>query len=67
MDKQYRRNLDTTDIEGAASGTKVNESIRNKHKAQEELKRKMGSSNYSPPNKNLIGESLDEVYEQKRR
>jgi hypothetical protein len=34
------RNLDTLDIEGAASGTRINQSIKNKLKAQEELARR---------------------------
>lgn len=34
LDKGYMRNLDTIDIEGAASGTRVNQSIKNKFKAQ---------------------------------
>jgi hypothetical protein len=40
MDKTYMRSLDTTDIEGAGSGTRVNEAIRYKLRAQEELARK---------------------------
>lgn len=38
------RSLDTTDIEGAGSGTRVNEAIRNKLRAQEELARKYNQS-----------------------
>ena len=34
QDKSYRRSLDTTDIEGAGSGTRVNEAIRYKLRAQ---------------------------------
>lgn len=64
MDKNYRRNLDTIDIEGAASGTKMSECIRNKNKALEQLKRK----NDQPSSQNLIAfESLDQIYEKKRR
>jgi len=38
------RNLDTIDIEGAASGTRMNQSIKNKLKAQEELARRRNQS-----------------------
>jgi hypothetical protein len=38
------RNLDTIDIEGAASGTRINQSIKNKLKAQEELARRYNQS-----------------------
>jgi hypothetical protein len=34
QDKTYMRNLDTIDIEGASSGTRMNQSIKNKLKAQ---------------------------------
>ena len=44
MDKTYRRNLDTTDIEGAGSGTRVNEAVKRKLRAQEELARKYNMS-----------------------
>ena len=38
------RNLDTIDIEGAASGTRVNQSIKNKLRAKEELARRYNQS-----------------------
>jgi hypothetical protein len=44
LDKTYMRNLDTIDIEGAASGTRINQSIKNKLKAQEELARRYNQS-----------------------
>ena len=54
------RNLDTIDIEGAASGTRVNQSIKNKMKAQEELARRNNQS-YD------IRDNRDKTYEVKRR
>ena len=33
-DKTYMRSLDTTDIEGAGSGTRVNQAVRYKLRAQ---------------------------------
>jgi len=44
LDKEYMRSLDTTDIEGAGSGTRVNEAIKYKLRAQEELARKYNQS-----------------------
>lgn len=44
LEKAYMRSLDTTDIEGAGSGTRVNEAVRNKLRAQEELARKYNQS-----------------------
>ena len=38
------RSLDTTDIEGAGSGTRVNQAVRYKLRAQEELARKYNQS-----------------------
>ena len=38
------RSLDTTDIEGAGSGTRVNEAVRYKLRAQEDLARKNNMS-----------------------
>ena len=35
FDKTYMRNLHTIDIEGASSNTRVNQSIKNKYKAQD--------------------------------
>jgi hypothetical protein len=35
MDKTYMRSLHTIDIEGASSNTRVNQSIKNKYKAQD--------------------------------
>lgn len=54
------RNLDTIDIEGAASGTRVNQSIKNKLKAQEELARRHNQSLD-------MREHKDTTYEEKRR
>lgn len=54
------RNLDTIDIEGAASGTRVNQSIKNKMKAQEELARRNNQAFD-------IRENRDKTYEVKRR
>lgn len=44
MDKTYMRSLHTIDIEGASSNTRVNQSIKNKYKAQEELARRYNQS-----------------------
>jgi hypothetical protein len=44
LDKSYGRNLDTIDIEGASSGTRMNQSIKNKMRAQEELARRHNQS-----------------------
>ncbi len=38
------RNLDTIDIEGASSGTRMNQSIKNKLMAQEEIARRYNQS-----------------------
>ena len=38
------RNLNTIDIEGASSNTRVNEAVRNKFKAQEQLNRRYNQS-----------------------
>lgn len=54
------RNLDTIDIEGAASGTRINQSIKNKLKAQEELARRYNQSLD-------MREHKDKTYEEKRR
>ena len=43
-DKNYMRNLHTIDIEGAASNTRVNQSIKYKHRAQEEIARRRNQS-----------------------
>lgn len=37
LDKTYMRNLNTIDIEGASSNTRVNQSIKNKAKALESI------------------------------
>jgi hypothetical protein len=37
LDKSYRRNLDTIDIEGASSNTRINPSIKYKLRAREEI------------------------------
>lgn len=60
MDKSYNRNMDTTDIEGAGSGTRVNEAIRYKLRAQEELARK-----YNQPLD--LSENKEHMYEERRR
>lgn len=39
-DKSYQRSLHTIDIEGAASNTRVNQSLKYKHRAQEDLARR---------------------------
>jgi hypothetical protein len=44
MDKTYMRSLHTIDIEGASSNTRVNQSIKNKYKAQDELARRYNQS-----------------------
>jgi hypothetical protein len=44
MEKTYMRSLDTTDIEGAGSGTRVNQAVRYKLRAQEELARRYNQS-----------------------
>lgn len=44
MDKTYMRNLNTIDIEGASSNTRVNQSIKNKYKAQENMARRYNKS-----------------------
>ena len=54
------RNLDTIDIEGAASGTRMNQSIKNKLKAQEELARRYNQSLDMRDHK-------DKTYDEKRR
>lgn len=38
------RSLHTIDIEGASSNTRVNQSIKNKYKAQDELARRYNQS-----------------------
>jgi hypothetical protein len=59
-DKTYMRNLDTIDIEGASSGTRLNQSIKNKLKAQEELARRNNQSLD-------MREHKDKTYDEKRR
>ena len=54
------RNLDTIDIEGAASGTRVNQSIKNKLRAKEELARRYNQSLDRSENK-------ERTFEEKRR
>ena len=54
------RNLDTIDIEGAASGTRVNQSIKNKLRAKDELARRYNQSLDRSENKEL-------TFEEKRR
>lgn len=54
------RNLDTIDIEGAASGTRINQSIKNKLKAKEELARRYNQSLDRSENK-------ERTFEEKRR
>lgn len=44
MDKTYMRSLHTIDIEGASSNTRMNQSIKNKYKAQNELARRYNQS-----------------------
>lgn len=44
MDKTYMRSLQTIDIEGASSNTRINQSIKNKMKAKDELSRKYNQS-----------------------
>jgi hypothetical protein len=44
LDKTYMRNLDTIDIEGAGSGTRVNQAVKNKLRAQEQLARRYNQS-----------------------
>lgn len=41
--KTYMRSLNTIDIEGACSNTRVNQSIKNKYKAREQLNRQFQS------------------------
>lgn len=60
LDKGYRRNLDTIDIEGAASSTRVSQSIKNKYRAKEQLARR---NNQSVD----LGDHADKLYEAKRR
>ena len=54
------RSLDTIDIEGAASGTRVNQSIKNKLRAKEELARRYNQSLDKSENK-------ERTFEEKRR
>lgn len=54
------RSLDTTDIEGAGSGTRVNQAVRYKLRAQEELARKYNQSLD-------MSEHKEHEYEEKRR
>lgn len=54
------RNLDTIDIEGAASGTRINQSIKNKLRAKDELARRYNQSLDRSENKEL-------TFEEKRR
>jgi hypothetical protein len=59
MGKTYMRNLDTIDIEGASSSTRVSQSIKNKVRAREELvKRGVQAETL---------ESQEKNYEEKRR
>lgn len=44
MDKTYMRSLNTIDIEGASSNTRVNQSIKNKYRARDQLTRKYNQS-----------------------
>jgi hypothetical protein len=44
MDKTYMRSLNTIDIEGASSNTRINQSIKYKYKAQDELARRYNQS-----------------------
>lgn len=44
MEKTYMRSLNTIDIEGASSNTRVNQSIKNKYKAREDLARRYNQS-----------------------
>lgn len=60
LDKSYPRNLDTIDIEGAASSTRMNQSIKNKYRAQEELARRNNQSLD-------LKEHFDKTYEVQRR
>ena len=44
MDKTYMRSLNTIDIEGASSNTRVNQSVKNKFKARDQINRKFDHS-----------------------
>lgn len=44
LDKTYQRSLLTIDIEGASSNTKMNQSIKNKLRARDELARRYNQS-----------------------
>lgn len=60
MDKTYMRSLHTIDIEGASSNTRVNQSIKNKYKAQDELARRYNQSVD-------MGKPKEKTEEEKRR
>jgi len=44
LDKAYRRHLDTIDIEGGSSNTRINHSVKNKLRARCELSEKFNQS-----------------------
>lgn len=44
LDKDYKRSLDTIDIEGAASGTRVTIGVKNRLRGQEEIARRHNQS-----------------------
>ena len=44
MDKTYMRSLQTIDIEGASSNTRINQSVKNKYKARDDLARRYNQS-----------------------
>lgn len=60
LDKGYKRSLDTIDIEGAASGTRVTIGVRNRMKGQEDIARRHNQPIDMVEHKELS-------YEEKRR